>query len=348
MKQVIIFIFLVQPIIASEFWTLQKYFKHNPNQKELMQKFTQVVQDEPKPLKTATDPVQIAILYPGGQVADYWQRSLKSFQKRMDGLQIPYEIEAVFVDENDVQQLEKKMLQLLQSQSDYFVFTLDIAEHKRLIAQLIDRKKPKVILQNITTPLKEWGSKQPFLYVGFDHIQGASMLSEYFAKKYDRANYLMLYYNPGYVSQMRGDSFIKQSKNFTLDGSYYTYADKVSAKDIVLHYPLQDIDFIYSCSTDVTVGATKALQELGLKQDIAINGWGGGAKELDMVQSGVIDVTVMRINDDNGVAMAEAIKYDLLGKEVPQVFVGELVLVTAKTSDEEIEQLRSRAFRYSQ
>ena len=42
-----------------------------------------------------------------------------------------------------------------------------------------------------------------------------------------------------------------------------------------------------------------------------INGWGGGSAELEAIERGDLDVTVMRMNDDTGIAMAEAIKWDL-------------------------------------
>ena len=58
---------------------------------------------------------------------------------------------------------------------------------------------------------------------------------------------------------------------------------------------------------------------------------------------------IMRINDDNGVAMAEAIKYDLEGKtnQVPTVYSGNFVLIEKGIDLSELRKLRSKAFRYS-
>lgn len=55
----------------------------------------------------------------------------------------------------------------------------------------------------------------------------------------------------------------------------------------------------------------------------------------------------MRMNDDTGVAMAEAIKWDLEGKPVPKVYSGDFELVTSSDSKEKIERFKQRAFRYS-
>jgi autoinducer 2-binding protein LuxP len=107
-----------------------------------------------------------------------------------------------------------------------------------------------------------------------------------------------------------------------------------------------DIRFIYACSTDVALGAADALKQLN-RQDIQLNGWGGGTAELEAIANGDLDVTVMRMNDDTGIAMAEAIKWDLEGKQVPQVFSGDFELVTSDDSPAVIDKLKQRAFRYS-
>ncbi len=80
-----------------------------------------------------------------------------------------------------------------------------------------------------------------------------------------------------------------------------------------------------------------------------VNGWGGGFDELKAIDDGSLDVTVMRINDDSGVAVAEAIKLVIEGKksEVPLLYSSDLELVTSTISEKAIEQLKARAFRYS-
>lgn len=55
----------------------------------------------------------------------------------------------------------------------------------------------------------------------------------------------------------------------------------------------------------------------------------------------------MRMNDDTGVAMAEAIKMDLEDKPVPTVYSGDFEIVTSQDSEERIQELKLRAFRYS-
>lgn len=55
----------------------------------------------------------------------------------------------------------------------------------------------------------------------------------------------------------------------------------------------------------------------------------------------------MRMNDDTGVAMTEAIKWDLEGKTMPLVYSGDFEVVTKQDPAASIEKLKARAFRYS-
>ena len=57
----------------------------------------------------------------------------------------------------------------------------------------------------------------------------------------------------------------------------------------------------------------------------------------------------MRMNDDNGVAISEAIKMDIMGNgnSVPDIFSGEFVTITKEMTWETISTYIERALRYS-
>ncbi len=259
--------------------------------------------------KTRTRPLKISVVYPGQQVSDYWVRNIAAFEKRLDKLNINYQINQVFTRPNaDIKQQSLSLMEALKSKSDYLIFTLDTTRHRKFVEHVLDSTNTKLILQNITTPVREWDKHQPFLYVGFDHAEGSRELATEFGKYFPKHTYYsVLYFSEGYISDVRGDTFIHQvnrDNNFELQSAYYTKATKQSgydaAKASLAKYP--DVDFIYACSTDVALGAVDALSELG-REDIMINGWGGGSAELDAIQKGDLDITVMRMNDDTGIAM---------------------------------------------
>lgn len=344
--------------LASDYFTLGEFCSLHPKQNEKLINFQRLVRNKGLPISDnlRKKKVKIAFIYPGKQISDYWRRSILSFKKRMDEIGVNYEIYEYFSKPSgDIRVQEKQLQKALTRQPDYLVFTLDAKKHKRAIERVITRSRPKLILQNITTPLKDWEGKQPFLYVGFDHVTGAEMLaSYYFRKTGGKGKYALLYFTRGYVSTMRGDSFIRylrQRSALKLAASYYTDGKSEQAKkatvEIVKLFP--DIDFIYACSTDIAIGALDALKENKKEDQVMINGWGGGSAELVAIAEGKLDVTVMRMNDDNGVAMAEAIRLDISGRlrDIPVVYSGEFVLVEKGISKKDLDDLKSRAFRYS-
>lgn len=341
---------------AEEYIRIDDYVSQHPEQHAVMAEFTEVVRAAAEPITTKADrQVRIAIVYPGLQASDYWRRSQASFENRLRSIQLPYELRSFFSQPSvDVGLQSQQLSEALQWQPDYLVFTLDIAPQGRMIERILTRGKPKLILQNITTPLVRWQSHQPFLYVGFDHVQGTKLLAARMLKQINyQGKYLMLYFSPGYISQMRGDTFASEAAKYpgvTQVAAYYTDGNRDKAYQVTLRAVQEhpDINMIFANSTDIALGALQALHEAE-RPDILLNGWGGGETELKELQQQRLDVTVMRINDDNGIAMAEAIKLDLLNQpeRVPHIFAGDIELLDKESSLAEINRLKQRAFRLS-
>ncbi|MFA0552915.1 substrate-binding domain-containing protein [Vibrio lentus] len=339
--------------VLNGYWEYQDYLSKFPEQKVLTDKMIEAVQNHPVPLRKIQDePITISVVYPGQQISDYWVRNIEAFEKRLDKLRINYQINQVFTRVNaDITQQSISLQEAIENKTDYLIFTLDTTRHRKFIEHVLTSTDTKLILQNITTPVRSWADRQPFMYVGFDHATGSLKLAEYFkSNSKSDSQYSVLYRSEGYISDARGDTFIHDvntDTNFALKSSFYTKSDKESgyqaakisiAKD-------KDLDFIYACATDVALGAADAIRESG--RDILLNGWGGGSAELEAIERGDLDVTVMRMNDDTGIAMAEAIKWDLTGLAVPTVYSGDFELVTKEDSPERISELKQRAFRYS-
>ncbi|GAB2650881.1 autoinducer 2-binding periplasmic protein LuxP [Vibrio panuliri] len=340
--------------ILNGYWQYNEYLDANPAQKKLTQQLSNAVRERPIPLKARQGkPISISVVYPGQQISDYWVRNIKAFEARMDELNIRYELNQVFTRPNlDSRQQSLSLLEAVQNNADYLIFTLDTTRHRKFIEHVMSSTDTKLILQNITTPVRAWSQQQPFMYVGFDHMLGTQAIEQYYkAKMAKGSKYSVLYFSEGYISDARGDTFIESMTHhdsYQLASSFYTEATRESGYSATIGAVEKDpdLDFIYACSTDVALGAVEALSELK-RSDIAINGWGGGTAELDAIERGDLDVTVMRMNDDTGVAMAEAIKWDLEDKIVPTVYSGDFELVTSGDSTQKIERLKRRAFRYS-
>ncbi|RXJ91885.1 sugar ABC transporter substrate-binding protein [Arcobacter sp. CECT 8983] len=339
----------------NEYYQVREYLKKN-NQEHIYKEFKQTVKEKAKALEKKNKKIKIVLVYPGNQISDYWRKSKLSFEKRLQELNINYELIEFFTKPAiEIKEQSKHLMEALKLEPDYLIFTLDTSKHKKFIERIISNKKIKLILQNITTPLKSWGERQPFLYVGFDHYKGSILLADYYIKQTKgEGKYAVLYGSKGYVSFMRGNKFvdyIRKNSNLILTDEYYTDLNKEKAKNATLDLldRSSDIKFIYACTTDIALGAIEALKEKNLLGKIKINGWGGGSSELEAIEKAELDITVMRMNDDNGVAMAEAVKLDILKQpyKVPTIYSGNFAIVKKGIKKEELEKLKNRAFRYT-
>jgi len=337
----------------NDYWSYSEYLRLHPEQNALTEQLDRQVQAEPEPLKAAPQPIKISVVVPGEQISDYWQRNILALERRLQALNIQYELEQVTTrPNNDIREQSASLYAALRDGADYLIFTLNSVRHRKFINHVLSQNKTKLILQNITTPVKSWQDNQPFLYVGFDHQEGSLALADYFNARYPQgAAYSVLYFSQGYVSDARGDTFIDAMNNHShnhLVSAYYTKGDQASGYEAAkaMLNNNEKLDFIYACATDVAFGAINALDDLN-RHEVVINGWGGGSAELDALQRGDLDVTVMRMNDDTGVAMAEAIKRDLQDQAVPVVYSGRFEIVTKEDSPERINALKKQAFRYS-
>ncbi|MDN3716953.1 substrate-binding domain-containing protein [Vibrio breoganii] len=340
-------------VILREYWEYDLYLDEHPEQKKLTEEMEKRIYQAPVPLAIKQQrPVKIDIVYPGSQLSDFWWRNIKTLELRLQELGIEYELNKYSSRPNlDYRQESESLQQVLKNNSDYLVFTLDTSRHKKFAESVMNNPNTKLILLNITTPIKRWGEKQPLMYVGFDHIRGTQLLANEYKKMFpDSADYGLVYFSPGYISEARGDTFVKYLKDdgeYALKRAYFTKANRETAYQATMSMIEQesDLDFIYASSTDIAFGVTDALSELG-REDIAVNGWGGGS-EIAAVQSGLLDFTVVRMNDDTGLAMAEAIKLDLQNDPVPLVYSGEYQVFTKNDEPSLAEALKLKAFRYS-
>ncbi|WP_420403547.1 substrate-binding domain-containing protein [Nisaea sp.] len=339
------------------FIELGTFFRGQPEERAKFEAFDRLVQAPAVPLGIQRDePLQIHVIYPGLQVSDYWHRSVQSFSARMDEIGISHEITSLFTKSAfDIRLQMNAIGRVLREKPDFLVFTLDALRHKGMVSRVLASGHTKVILQNITTPLTGLGPPDPLLYVGFDHEFGTRMLTDEFIHRSPKgARYAIFYGTVGYVSRMRGVTFrqaIEDRTEFELVGEYYVGFDRGRAREAARELLKRDpgISFIYAASTDIAHGVADAIGEYGLRGKVMVNGWGGGGSELDAIRKGELDFTVMRMNDDNGVAMAEAIRLTMEGRaeSVPRVYSGAFALIDQQTPDATLERLIDRAFRYS-
>jgi len=300
--------------------------------------------------------VRIAFATPLKQVSDYWQRSIDSFKGRMDELGLSYKVYEFSTKIDESRKLRKCIQLALAENPDYIVVTLNDPDDEYLVSRLLSSDTTKVIVQNVTHSIENWRETPPFLYVGFDHAAGTELLADEYIRLFggkDDVKYAMMYHVEGnLVSKLRGDHFIEvisEKTEFKLVAEYYTQGNRERAENAAMNIlnKYDDLDFIYACSTDIAFGVMDALKENKRLDRVVVNGWGGGANELQSLAAGELDFTVMRMNDDNGVAIAEAIHLDLQSAWTPRIYSGDMLIVTKDSEKHYVNSLKARSFRYS-
>ncbi len=344
----------VQAASLNDYWQHTEFYEAYPEQLPWLEQLSDAVRALPVPsLYEQTPPLRIGLVYPANQSSSYWTDNERAFRTRLDQLGIRYELRAGYTaPSTELGEQVAQIHRLLQWQPDYLVYTLDSVRQRMIIERLMLNQNTKLILQNITTPLKTWGEQQPFFYTGFDHAEGAQRLAHYFMERFpEGSDYAVLFRDKGMISQMRGGTFIESiGEVHTLVASYYTDSSRESgrkaAENLLSEHP--SLSYIYASSTDVALGAMDALEAAGRLGQIVVNGWGGGAEELAELRRQRLQVVLMRMNDDSAIAMAEAIKRDLAGLPVPLVYSGNFVVLDEATPEQSIvrfERLAGRASR---
>ncbi|GAM68713.1 autoinducer 2-binding periplasmic protein luxP precursor [Vibrio sp. JCM 19236] len=175
-----------------DYWDYQDYLNFYPEQARLTAEMATRVYAEPKPINVEQDkPIQIDVVYPGAQLSDYWWRNLKALELRLQELGIDYELNQFSMRPNlDHREESRSLQQVLKNESDYLIFTLDTSQHRKFAYRVLNEGKTKLILLNITTPIKSWEKQHPMMYVGFDHVIGTKMLASHVQTQYpDSADY---------------------------------------------------------------------------------------------------------------------------------------------------------------
>lgn len=349
----------IRPLAANPFndvCSITEWVEQHPQQQKIMRDFFDLVESEPVAIvENIRKPVRVAIVYPGLQNSSYWHRNIIAFESRMKELAIPCETFKFFSKPNETALQLRHFRQALDKNPDYLICTLDSPADFNLIKKTLTKKHPKIILQNITTPLKVFGDNQPMLYTGFSHEIGSLSLADYVKQKFSNGiNWAMIMFTDGHVSHHRANAFVSsfsEQPHCHLLEIYLAGSDKTKTskaiEDAISRHP--ELNFVFACSTDVALNSVSAINSLDLSDQIKVNGWGGDEKELQAIQNGEMLVTVMRMNDQASIAIAEAIKLDVTGNSelIPTIFSGEFHIVDGETPAEELEQLKRKAFKYS-
>ena len=301
------------------------------------------------------EPVRIAVIYPSLDVSDAWLRSYLAMEARLNEAGIPFEAQQLASNMNDHLLQTTYTDQVIQEDFDYVIFgPTDLQLQAENIQALMDAGE-KVIILNYDSVLKQFGDNQPMMYTSFSHFAGSQIMCDWVISNLGtEGTYAMNRGIVGIIDDQRSGGFadcLAENSNWVL--AYEHYGDfmreggEQGTRLIVTGYP--EVTLIHNANTAMGMGSLSALQGLGADDRVMATAWGGTGEEIEALLLGELRATPMRMSDDLGVSMAEAIRYDLEGRadELPLVFVGRITIATGDMTNEQIHGLQEEAFRYT-
>ncbi len=337
------------------FLLLDEFHAYAPREAALMRQFLKVVQADPVPTSVWLDrPLRIAIMFPSLETSDAWARLNIALKRRLIELKIPYRVTEFMIRSGEHERQAVQIEQVLAGNFDYVVIGPSEYLAQKSNLERLALRFPTLIMNVVNPFVDTLGTRrQALTHVGFDHSVGARVLCEWVVKETGGSGtFALLRYIRGLIDDQRSNVFrdcVQANSRMRLVAEFEADGDRekafTGANAILSRHP--DVTMIHSGSTAVAFGAITAALERGAIGKVILNGWGGGADELRAIMDRRLRVTPFRVQDDWGVAVAEAIKFHVEGKKVPLVVAATIKIVDHRMSPDDIAKAVSHAFRYS-
>ncbi|MGB3555822.1 MAG: substrate-binding domain-containing protein [Jannaschia sp.] len=334
------------------------YLVEQMNRPGELEALREVVGSPAVPLAVEQDgPLQIALVYPSADVSDFWARMYLAFTKRLDELGIEYET-TEFASRQIEHSLQATYTTQVIQDKDIWDFVLfgpsELATQADNIDKLAGTEDFTTFVISFFTPPK-YLENQPAGWFDFSASEGANLICDYMLEKLGPdQTYAMNRGIPGITDNQRSGDFaacVEEKGNWELAYEHYGEYRREGGFDgtnfILQSYP--EAKIIHNANTAMALGSVEAQLAMEMTDEIFVTGWGGTGLELEAMRNGELDATPMRMGDDVGAAVAEAIKYHMEGRgeELPKIFLGRITIANADMSLEELNALEEEAFRFS-
>ena len=337
--------------MALDLMDSEAFYQLMPRQGPLAEQFTTIVNSPPNPMRVSQKrAVRIALLLFGDVNSLENKSILVTFRKRMRELNIDYRLDTYsdsFESDGDLSAYFK----MVDAQPDYIVMTKLGSVQRRFIERFLLSGKPKVILYDFATPLTHWVNHPPLMYIGFDQKKATSMLASFLERQLPEDITISALVLPtGYLGHMRCDLFLDEMEKYhrKVDRILTVSDDKNSAYQAAVELLKKNPpDFIFSCTQNISEGVVMALNKTDSGSKIQTNAWGVSENGLADLESRKLKASVLFMEDDLSIAVAEAIKLDLEGRNMPNLYVANSMLVPAELDLESLRLMVQQAHHYS-
>ncbi|TYL49184.1 substrate-binding domain-containing protein [Marinomonas sp. IMCC 4694] len=327
------------------------FYRMLPQQGPLAEQFTSLLNSPPDPIRvTQKRAVRVALMLFGEEGTLENRALLTTFRKRMRELEVDYRLD-VYSDTSlrgtDLTPYSK----IVEAQPDYIIITQFGVIQRRFVERFLRSGKSKVILYDFASPLTHWVNRPPLMYVGFDQEKAATMLASYLNRQLPAGIDISALVLPdGYLGNQRCDVFLDEMVRFDRPVSrIQVVADNSDKAFDAVRVLLNErpTDFIFSCSQNISDGVVAALQAHFSDRHVQTNAWGIPPDSVTNLSPHRVKVSVLFMKDDLAIALAEAIKLDLEGRNRPNLYVADTKLMPAELDVESVRLMVQQAYHYS-
>ncbi|NVK74796.1 MAG: substrate-binding domain-containing protein [Oceanospirillaceae bacterium] len=329
-----------------------EFYQLIPRQGPLAEQFTTVVNSPPSPIRTSQKrAARIALILFGDTNSIENKSLLIAFRKRMRELAIDYRLDTYVLPSDQSSDLSS-YFKLADTQPDYIVMTQLGFVQRRFAERFLKSGKSKIILYDFATPFVHWMNHPPLMYIGFDQQKATKMLASYLERQLPTdAKISALVLPTSYLGHLRCDLFLDEMIKY----KHHVKQVKVVADDTVRAFEatralLKDNppDFIFSCSQNISNGVVAAIQDQGnLNSNTQTNSWELSSHGIKGFENRIVKAGILFMRDDLAIAVAEAIKLDLEGKNMPNLYVANSTLISAELDSESLRLMQHQAYHYS-
>ena len=332
------------------------WWYHQVQTDEVLANMQAVVAEPAAPVADPpAEPLQIAVIYPSQDVSDFWLRSYLAMEARFNEMGMPFEAVQYASEMGDNLLQATYAEQVEREDFEYVIFgPSELQVQQDVIKGLMDSGK-KVIVLNYDTVLQEWGDDQPMMYTTFSHLFGARNICNWILENLGtEGTYAMIRGIAGGIDDQRSGGFqecLEADSNWNMVyehyGNFLREGGFNGAQLILQGYP--EVTYIHNANTAMAMGAISAVQAAGKGDEVMLSAWGGTGDELEALRNGELMATPMRMSDDVGIAMAEAIRADHEGRgdDIPLVFLGRIDIVSSASGPDVVDAFEREAFRYT-
>ena len=328
----------------------EDFYQANPSQISLTQQFSVTVNAVPLPIRmNQEEPIRVAMLLFGVQTSTENQALLLSFKRRMRELGIDYRLDT-YLDNSVRGDDLTPYFKMMGTQPDYIVMTKFGFVQRRFLERFLVSGKSKVILYDFASPLRYWKNHPPLIYIGVDQKQATKHLANYLDVHLpDKVRISAITLTENYIGKVRCNLFLdemfQRGRNVR---AIKVIDDNKNAAFQSAQALLEEgeTDFIFSCSKIISEGVIAALEE-NQQHFVQTNTWEPVVNSVTDFKRKSVKASVFFERDNLAIGVAEAIKLDLEGRNMPTLYMAGFQIVGAETVPSKVRLMIERIYPYS-